>query len=177
MVSVNRLFDVLPNAVVAIDEKGSIHQVNGRLQQLFGYSRESLIGQPVEVLLPDRFRSHHQKHFETYAGNAEQRLMGLAGRELFGLHDNGDEFPVEVALTSIEDDGKHYLIASILDMRERVATEKNLRESELKFQLAMKYAPIGMALVGLKGQFLEVNPAMCRIVGYSESCYHVISSH
>src|ERR1700722_4369287 len=87
--------EATPNAIVLANAQGRILLVNAGAEKLFGYSREELIGQPVEMLLPERFRAAHPGHRLAYAGHAEARPMGQ-GRDLFARRKDGSEVPVEI---------------------------------------------------------------------------------
>src|SRR5579864_415360 len=89
-----KLFEASPDAIAVTDSQGRITSVNSQLERLFGYGREQLVGQPVEILVPDRFRNAHPGHRETYSSHATVRPMG-AGLELYGRRRDGSEFPVD----------------------------------------------------------------------------------
>src|SRR5690349_15115384 len=92
------LVDFAPDAIVTVDRRGRITLANTQTETLFGYDRAELIGQPIEVLLPERFRGRHVSHRDTYVETPRTRPMG-SGLELFGLRKNGTEFPVEISLS------------------------------------------------------------------------------
>ena len=95
--------EAAPNAMVMIDRAGKIVMLNTQAERVFGYSRAELLGQPVEMLLPERFRSHHPELRRTFFADPQPRPMG-AGRDLYGLKKDGSEFPVEIGLNPIETD-------------------------------------------------------------------------
>ena len=84
--------EAAPTAVVMIDQTGCIVIVNTQTERIFGYSRAELVGQLVEILVPERFRSHHPELRDTFLSDPRPRLMG-AGRDLYGLKKDGSEFP------------------------------------------------------------------------------------
>src|SRR5215472_7811902 len=96
-----RLFEVSPDAIVVTDAQGAIVRVNARVERVFGYGRAELLGQPVEVLMPERFREAHGIHRRGYAACPQLRPMG-AGLELFGRRKDGSEFPVDIMLSPLE---------------------------------------------------------------------------
>src|SRR5579871_1342143 len=107
-----------PNAMVMIDTSGRIEMVNAQAEILFGYSRNELLGQPVELLVPDRLRARHPGLRATFFGDPKSRPMG-AGRELFALRKDGTEFPVEIGLNPIETDEGTMVLSAIVDISDR----------------------------------------------------------
>src|SRR5881296_3314378 len=90
-----------PSGIVLVDREGKIILVNTQTEKMFGYSRAEMIGQPVEMIVPKRFRSVHPAHRATFLAAPKARAMG-AGRELFGLRKDATEFPIEIGLSPIE---------------------------------------------------------------------------
>ena len=121
--------EAAPNAMVMSDPDGKIVMVNTQAERVFGYSRAELVGQPVEMLVPERFRSHHPELRRTFFADLRPRPMG-AGRDLYGLKKDGSEFPVEIGLNPIETDEGIMVLSAIVDITERKAAELALRESE-----------------------------------------------
>jgi PAS domain S-box-containing protein len=92
-----------PNAMVMISASGRIEMVNTQAERVFGYERAELLGQPIEMLVPMRFRDHHPGLRGSFFAGPKPRPMG-AGRDLFGLKKDGSEFPIEIGLNPIETD-------------------------------------------------------------------------
>ena len=161
------IFDFAPVAMVAADQRGKIALFNSRAEQLFGYGREEVIGQAVEVLIPERVRRGHVKLRENFVAHPEARPMG-AGRDLYGRNKDGTEFPIEVGLNPIATRDGLWIFASIVDITERKLAEEALRESEERFRSAFRDAGVGILMVSLDAHFLAVNAAFCEFLGYSE---------
>jgi PAS domain S-box-containing protein len=117
------LLDAAPDAMVIVAADGVIVLVNHQMEAVFGYSRTELIGQPIEILIPQKFREKHPSHRETYFGNPGVRPMG-AGRELSGRHKDGTEFPIEVTLSPVETADGILVSGAIRDITERKRTEQ-----------------------------------------------------
>ena len=149
--------EAAPNAMVMVDQAGEIVMVNTEAERVFGYSRVELLGQPVEMLVPERFRGDHPGLRATYFTDPQPRPMG-AGRELYGLKRDGSEFPVEIGLNPIEtDEGTMVLSAILVDITERKAAELALRESERRFRLVVEAAPNAMVMIDQAGKIVMVN--------------------
>jgi PAS domain S-box-containing protein len=124
--SFRRLLDAAPDAMVIAEQGGTIVLVNVAAEGLFGYGRDELIGAPVEVLIPERFRGTHPEHRRRYAESPKTRLMGAGGIELFGLRKDGSEFPAEISLSPMESEGGTLAITAIRDISARKEVEQDL---------------------------------------------------
>ncbi|MEV5432667.1 PAS domain S-box protein [Streptomyces sp. NPDC052701] len=121
------LLEAAPDAMVIVDDAGTIKLVNARTEALFGYRREELLGHPVELLVPHRFRAHHTRHRGGYAANRQVRPMG-AGLELRGRRRDGTEFPVEISLGPLETADGLLVSAAVRDVSDRRAAEARINE-------------------------------------------------
>ena len=115
--------EAVPSAILLVSEGGVIKLANAQAESIFGYAGEELIGQDVEMLVPERFRSAHPGLRQDYARNATARMMGT-GRELFARRKDGDEIPVEVALNPMPAAGEPSLLVSVVDITERIKVER-----------------------------------------------------
>ena len=118
------VLDAAPDAMIVIDDSGTIRFVNRQVASLFGYAHDELVGQPIELLMPERFHARHVVHREHYRSSVRLRPMGL-GLALFGRRKDGSEFPVEISLSPIEHEQGLLVAAAIRDVtdRKRVETE------------------------------------------------------
>jgi two-component system, LuxR family, sensor kinase FixL len=115
--------EAAPNAIIMINRKRRIVLMNKQVETLYGYNRDELIGQPVEILVPERFRSQHSSYRHAYFGDASVRPMG-GGRELFGRCKDGSEIPIEIGLSPIHTSEGPSVLASIVDISERKKAER-----------------------------------------------------
>ena len=122
-----------PNGMVMIDRGGKIILVNREIERLFGYAREELLGQPIERLVPNRFRERHPGFRTDFFAHPQTRSMG-AGRDLFGVRKNGLEFPVEIGLNPIETEEGLFVLASVVDISARKRSEEELRRSNAELE-------------------------------------------
>jgi PAS domain S-box-containing protein len=156
------LLEAAPDAMVIVDDAGVIELVNAQTEAMFGYAREELLGRSVDMLVPERFRSHHPGHRRGYTANGQVRPMG-AGLELSGLRRDGSQFPVEISLSPLETGDGLLVSAAIRDTSDRKAAEQRIHE------LAMIVESSRDAILSktLDGVITFWNAAAARMYGYS----------
>jgi PAS domain S-box-containing protein len=150
------LMESASQAIIAVNARGRIEVVNNKAEELFDYSREEMIGQPLEILLPERAREAHVAHRTNYFGAPHPRPMGI-GMQLAGRKRDGTEFPVEISLNYVEFGGRSLGISFITDISERLRLEGQLRQSQ-------KMEAIGQLAGGVAHDF---NNLLTIIQGYS----------
>ena len=147
-----------PNGVVLVDREGRISLINRETERMFGYARSELVGRSIETLVPLRFREGHPDFRRAFTSNPRSRLMG-AGRDLFGLHKNGSEIPIEIGLNPIATNQGLFVLASVVDISAR-------RHAEQRFRVAVEASPHGMLMVDPTGRIVLLNREIERIFDY-----------
>ncbi len=120
------IVQAVPTAIVMVDGKGTIVLVNKHAEQLFGYVSGELVGAPIEILVPQRFRGDHANHRSEFIAHPEARPMG-AGRDLFGVRKDGSEFPIEIGLNPVRTSEGFYVLSAVVDISERVRHAEEMR--------------------------------------------------
>jgi PAS domain S-box-containing protein len=138
-------FESSVEGIITADSAGMIHQLNPRGQELFGYHEMELVGQPIEILIPQRFRYRHEAHRSAFFTAPKSRMMGR-GMDIAGRRKDGTEFPAEISLNVVHTHRGKLVIAFVTDITERRAMEREARRNETVDALAAVAAGIAHEL-------------------------------
>ncbi len=131
------LLESAPDAMIIVDDSGKIAIVNGQTETMFGYRRDEMIGQPIEIMLPERLREEHRAHRDRFDQDPELRPMG-AGLELVGRRKDGTEFPVEISLSPVQTETTRFVSSVIRDVTERKRMEREIIAAHKEAERANK---------------------------------------
>ncbi len=169
----SQLLDTAPDAMVVVDPDGTIRFVNLRTESMFGYGRSELIGQRLEILIPERFRQTHFQHVARFFAAPKSRPMG-SGLQLFGCRKDGSELPIEVSLSPLQSERGMTVSASIRDITDRKRTEAAAKLEEERHSAELSKArAVAEAASAAKSEFLssmshELRTPLNAILGFAQ---------
>ncbi len=161
-----RIFESAPDAIVVSDRDGRMVRVNAEAEKLLGYSQEELLGQPVELLVPERLRVVHLAKRESEPARHQARAFE-SGLELYARRKDGSEFPADIMLSPLEADGEWLAVAVVRDVTTRKQAEERLRNSEENLRLLVEgVKDYALFRLDVEGRVASWSAAAERIKGY-----------
>jgi PAS domain S-box-containing protein len=164
--TVRALFENASQGIITMHASGVIAQVNAMAGELFGYTRDEMIGAPIEMLLPESLRERHKTHRAAYFREPRTRAMGL-GIDLAGRRKDGTEFPVEISLSHVKTRNGVLAVAFVSNITERKLAEAALRESEETVRALLESASQAIVGVDTNGRIVIVNAMALQLFGYT----------
>lgn len=164
---VNHIIDAVPEVVLVVNQDGCIERVNARVEQIFGYERSELLGKVVEILIPHDFRNRHPVLRQRFSSEGRLAYRMGKGRELFGLHKDGHEIPVEIWLATLPEGRNQHVVVSIVDISDRKVAERALRDSEERLRLmTSSIRDYAIFMLDPEGLVVSWNEGAQRLKGY-----------
>jgi len=158
--------DTAVDAIVVIDGNGAIRSVNQATERLFGYAASELVGNNVNMLMPQPYAGEHDGYLANYLRTGTKKIIGI-GREVAGKRKDGSVFPMELSVGEARDGGDPIFVGIIRDITERKAAEIALRESELRWRSIVDTVPDAIIVIDATGTVESFSPAAERLFGYT----------
>ena len=165
------VLDTAVDGIITINERGAIESINPAVQRLFGYTREELIGQNVNILMPSPYREEHDQYLENYRRTGQARIIGI-GREVVGRRKDGTVFPIDLSVSEVRLGDRRVFTGMLRDISDRRRIELELSEAKhaaerslAQLQAVIENMTDGVIVVDAGGRFLLVNRAFSRLHG------------
>lgn len=155
------------DAIITVDEEQKITLFNAAAERMFRCPFAQTIGQSLNRFIPQRFRDIHGEHIRVFGETGVTTRAMASQRPLMALRSDGVEFPVEATISQITVSGQKLFTAIIRDVSERKQAEEALRKSEERYRTLFEYAPDGILIADSKSVYVDANPSICRLLGYS----------
>jgi len=166
------LLEAAPDAMIVVSGEGNMIFVNARTKILFGYDQDEILGQKIEMLVPERFRSSHLGHRKQFSAENRARPMGT-GVQLYGLRRDGSEFPVEISLSPLQTDDGFLVLSAIRDVTTRKEMEAQLEASRTQMAASARLSALGVMAGGIAH---EINNPLGIIQAYASNLVEMAQS-
>lgn len=163
--SLDAILQTAADAIVTADSTGTIVGWNPAATELFGYSETDVIGRELTMIVPERFRAAHREGIARVVGSGQTRIIGKTV-EVFGLHEDGHEFPIELSLGTWFDDDQRFFSGIIRDVSERTQLLRDLERTEQRLQAILESANDAIIAIDERARVMLWNPQAERMFGY-----------
>ncbi len=153
--------------IITIDNAGIIQSFNPAAERMFAYTAEEVIGKNISMLMPSPYQEQHDGYIHSYLTTGDAKIIGK-GRELTALRKGGSSLPIWLSVAEFTDNNQHYFTGFIQDLTDVKQAQEASRLYEEEFRLVFENAPTGVAVMNLDGKYVNVNPTLCDILGYSK---------
>ena len=164
------ILDTVPDAIVLIDEKGTVESFSPAAARLFGYSAAQMVGQNVKLLMPAGYREHHDGYLKRYLETGEKRIIGI-GRVVVGQRSDGSTFPMELAVGEIKLKDKRMFTGFVRDITERQSTERRLQEMQAELLHVSRLSALGQMGSALAH---ELNQPLAAVMNYVKAAQRTL---
>ncbi|ABC30329.1 Signal transduction histidine kinase [Hahella chejuensis KCTC 2396] len=165
---VRAIVEAVADGIITIDNQGVIESFNPAAERIFGYDAEEAVGRNVQMLMPSPFREHHDSYLANYLQTGNAQIIGV-GREVLGLRKDGSLFPLDLAVTEMQVEGRRMFTGVVRDISERKASELALQDREARVRAIVDTVVDGIITIDGAGLIDTFNPAAERIFGYAAS--------
>ena len=159
------ILQTVVDGIVTIDEKGIVLAFNRAAEKIFGYTAREVVGKNISTLMPEPFRSEHDRYLARYHKSRKARIIGQ-GREVMGQRKDKSIFPVDLAVSELKLDGKTYFTGVVRDITQRKKAEEELRDSRERFELAIDGAGEGIWDWDIQEDRIYISPKLREMTGY-----------
>jgi len=166
------LLDAAVDAIVMIDSHGAIVTFNHTAERMFGYVQSEVLGQPVHTLMPEPYRSEHQRYVQHYVETGEKRVIGI-GREVQGRHSSGRVFPIWLSIGEAAVGGSRHFVGIIRDLSVQKAAEEERRALEARLAHVGRFNLMGEMAAGIAH---EINQPLSAIAAYSQAVRRLLQN-
>lgn len=161
------IIETNPDAIIGVDDAGRIFMTNKEANTLFGFAREELLNQSIELLVPARNRTAHASHRQKYFLHGRNRPMGHSENVFYGLRKSGEEFPVDISLNTFVHEQEKKIISTIRDNSSVLKVQQQLRKNELFVRGILDALPAHISVIDTKGTIIETNLAWKNFAKYN----------
>jgi two-component system cell cycle sensor histidine kinase/response regulator CckA len=163
------ILEAAVDGIVIISSQGIIESFNPAAEKIFGYTAGEVIGQNVNILMPQPHRGRHDQYIQSYLQTGQKKIIGI-GRETMAQRKDGTTFPTELSISEVKLGTRSIFTGIIRDITDRRLSASALKASEERFRLLVETMHDGLAVQDAQGHIIYINPRFCEILGYERSC-------